>query len=268
MARILRMLRAFTRFKVIIRTTKAVLASFTALFILLFCVSYVYAIIGIELFGGDISEEIVLKECRQELAENDDLRKANFWCGIYATYYFDNNFNTFARAMVVQVELATVNNWHIITEMYVRRNRSRVVRLYFVAVYLTTVVVVMNVLTAFVLEAFMSQYQKAREQESHNSHPMNKKRLQKERNEALYFARMLEDEEYETHNELQSAMYRAMRLGPWHEDEMRVWRFDRKLSKALFYEQMYFLYFFPYYFLFFIFWKIKVSVIVCRPCGR
>lgn len=50
--RILRILRNFTRFRVIIRTFIAMAKSFVTLLGVQFCVYYVYAIIGMALFGG------------------------------------------------------------------------------------------------------------------------------------------------------------------------------------------------------------------------
>ena len=96
----------------------------------------------------------------QEVGDDPDaILPVPFWCNIAATFYYENNFNSFPRALVVQMELIVVNNWHLITEMYVERT-SVWARFYFVTVYFGAVVVVMNVLTAFVLEAFISQYER------------------------------------------------------------------------------------------------------------
>ncbi len=111
-----------------------------------------------------MSEQIAADLCSAEIAESasdghPESGEHPFWCSVLSTFYFSNNFNSFLRALVVQMELIVVNNWHLITEMYVERT-SVWARAYFVLVYFVSVVVVMNVLTAFVLEAFISQNQR------------------------------------------------------------------------------------------------------------
>ena len=63
----LRLLRPFTRFRVILRTTKAVLSSFRSLFILEFCIGYVFAIVGMQLFAGLVDKDIVETLCSEQL---------------------------------------------------------------------------------------------------------------------------------------------------------------------------------------------------------
>ena len=117
MIRMLRILRAFTRFRVILRTTKAVLQSFTGLFVLEFCLTYIYSIIGMELFGGLINKNITETLCLDEVNANPDPLVAKFWCNIYDGYYYNNNFNSFTESLVIQMELIVVNNWYV-TNIY------------------------------------------------------------------------------------------------------------------------------------------------------
>ncbi|ETO23388.1 two-pore calcium channel 3 [Reticulomyxa filosa] len=169
--RLLRLMRAFTRFRVILKTTTAVVSSFTALFLLEFCLSYILAIIGMELytyyvrvhvlyqlFEGKVTQENVKISCEE--ADDKDPLTVEFWCFIYSSYYYNNNFNSLWKAMVVIMEVMAVANWQIIAQMFVLRT-SKFARVYFILVYYGTVVVVMNVLTAFVLQAFISQYEKS-----------------------------------------------------------------------------------------------------------
>eukprot|EP01083_Nonionella_stella_P162360 532968_1 len=222
--RLLRLLRAFSRFRVILRTSKAVLSSFRSLFILEFCIAYVFAIVGMELFAGAVTKDKVKQMCMDDTAainanaSGTEPLAIPFWCTIYSAYYYQNNFNSFTHAIVVQMELIVVNNWHIITQMYVAQT-STYARIYFLFVYFTAVVVVMNVLTAFVLEAFISQY---------------------ENNETEMKQTMEDDTEHKKAHDAQmeSRMYEVLRLFK-PENEVTIYHYTRKLSKALFYEQLY-----------------------------
>ena len=233
--RLLRLLRAFTRFRVILRTTKAVLSSFRSLFILEFCLAYIFAIIGMELFDGLINKDIVYELCME--SATDDPTQIEFWCNMYDIYYYQNNFNSFTHAIVVQMELIVVNNWHIITEMYVQVT-SIYARFYFIVVYFSAVVVVMNVLTAFVLEAFISQYAN-NENELKKLMKAQAKKIDDEdnMNNDKYPRIDLEDQDI-PENEIECRMHNVIRMFK-SEDEVAIYHYNRKLSKALFYEQLY-----------------------------
>eukprot|EP01083_Nonionella_stella_P062674 162968_1 len=226
---LLRLLHAFSRFRVILRTSKAVLSSFRSLFILEFCIAYVFAIVGMELFAGAVTKDKVEQMCMDDTATiNANASGAEplpipFWCTIYTAYYYHINFNSFTHAIVVQMELIVVNNWHIITQMYVAQT-STYARIYFLFVYFTAVVVVMNVLTAFVLEAFISQYE--------NNETEMRQTMDVDLN--------LENTEHKKAHDAQieSRMYEVKRLFK-PEDEVTIYHYTRKLSKALFYEQLY-----------------------------
>ena len=43
-----------------------------------------------------------------------------YWCNIYDTNYYALNFNTFSHGLTVLFTIIIVNNWHVITEMYVK----------------------------------------------------------------------------------------------------------------------------------------------------
>ena len=232
--RLLRLLRAFTRFRVILRTTKAVLSSFRSLFILEFCIAYMYAILGMELFDGVVNKDIVKNLC-EETASTDPL-EIPFWCNIYDTYYYQNNFNSFSHAIVVQMELIVVNNWHLITEMFVQRT-SVYARFYFVSVYFSAVVVVMNVLTAFVLEAFISQYEN---NENEINKIMNVSALQNKGdnedgdNDPLHGQSLIDLVNQDVpENEIEARMHNVIRMFR-EEEEVGIYHYNRKLSKALF----------------------------------
>ena len=113
--------------------------------------------------------------------------------------------------------------------MYVELTNSTVTRIYFIAVYLTAVVVVMNVLTAFVLEAFISQYNKKEYDTSDITIDDNGDELINVNHD---------DNGDELNAEIENAMCNAIRMHQNY-DKVGLYHYRRKLSKALFYEQLY-----------------------------
>lgn len=73
--------------------------------------------------------------------------------------YYNLTFNSFSRALVVLMALIVVNNWHVITKMYVYASGTPA-KAYFIFVYVAGVVVMMNVLSAFILDVFMNSWEK------------------------------------------------------------------------------------------------------------
>merc|ERR1719285_1633521 len=57
--RVFRLIRGNRNFKVIVRTAFSVLPSFFVLFMIQFCVIYIFAIIGMQLFYGKVSDDAV-----------------------------------------------------------------------------------------------------------------------------------------------------------------------------------------------------------------
>eukprot|EP00494_Astrolonche_serrata_P028222 UN28487 len=84
------------------------------------------------------------------------MRDVDFWATIVTNWYYENNMNTFDNTLVVMLELTVVNNWHIISDMYVRLS-SGWSWYFFLAFYLVAVLLVVNVLIAFILDAFITQ---------------------------------------------------------------------------------------------------------------
>lgn len=134
---------------------------------------------------------------------------------------------------MVQMELIVVNNWHVITEMFVERT-SVWARFYFVSVYFAAVVVVMNVLTAFVLEAFISQYER-NENEIKRILKLNEMATDED---SSPYAAVVPETPTKKRNEIEERMHSVIGLFK-PQNEVSIYRYSRKLSKALFYEQLY-----------------------------
>ena len=103
------------------------------------CVFYLFALIGMEMFGGKVYQQ-------------------NFH--IYSdpnlpTDYIFNNFNDFGGGLMTLFELMVVNNWQVITTLFTDTT-SNYVRWYFVMFYILAAVISLNLMVAFVIDMFNS----------------------------------------------------------------------------------------------------------------
>ncbi|XP_014668739.1 PREDICTED: two pore calcium channel protein 1-like [Priapulus caudatus] len=152
--RLTKTLSNYERFHVILSTMVSILPSILTYGSVIFVFYYIYAIIGMEVFGGLITYH-----------GYDGLNDTELFCGnaklegseFYTLRYCNNNFNDFLSSMVVLFELTVVNQWHVITEGHVLVT-SRAARLYFISFYIICVLILLNIFTAFVLEAFLIEY--------------------------------------------------------------------------------------------------------------
>jgi len=156
--RIFRLLRSNNHFKMIIRTSFAILPSFVVLMMIQFCVMYFFAIVGLFIFYGKISHETVeTKLIYYNTTGNAE--EYDYWQGINSSYYYDNNMNQVFRAIIVLLELMVVNNWMQIYGMYIKVTNGWAY-IYFYSYFVLSIVIVVNVVIAFVVEAFVIQYRR------------------------------------------------------------------------------------------------------------
>ena len=102
-----------------------------------------------------VTEEAALEHL-SNVSSGDDAALLSFWQFIRDKYYYDNNMN-YVSSTLVLAELTVVNNWHVITKMYIELT-STWSYIYFYMFYFVSVLIVMNVLTAFVFDAFITQF--------------------------------------------------------------------------------------------------------------
>ena len=106
-----------------------------------------------------VSKRILYDKCNNpDDYPNQSDTERDFWCSMYDGLYYEMNFNSFTHALVVLMALVIVNNWHVITQMYIYSTNTKATKIYFIIVYFTTVVIVMNVLQAFILDVFLTDY--------------------------------------------------------------------------------------------------------------
>jgi len=162
--RLVKIMGQIKRFQVIIGTVMQIGPAMSTYGAIMFVLYYIYAIMGMELFGNLIKTEGSYPSTNSNMSEGENLTATAF-CGniklkdsdFYADRYCNNNFNNIMRSFKVLFDLMVVNQWHIITQGYVRVT-NKFARLYFLSFHLLCVIVVLNIFVAFILEAFMLEY--------------------------------------------------------------------------------------------------------------
>ena len=117
----------------------------------MFSLFYLYALVGMALFGGEVTFS------REEIRNNDST--PDNWAL--------NNFNDMANSYLLLFELIIVNNWMITTSMYVALHQSRWVLLFFVSFYILAVLIGMNILVCFAIDMYASIRRLDNEQAAH-----------------------------------------------------------------------------------------------------
>eukprot|EP00750_Incisomonas_marina_P010351 INCI16265.5.p1 GENE.INCI16265.5~~INCI16265.5.p1 ORF type:complete len:1201 (+),score=174.48 INCI16265.5:344-3604(+) len=103
--RMVRILRSLKRFKVIFRTLKHLLPALARYVLLVFIIFYVFASVGMELFG--------------KLLDNNENATTYLYVeqSAYGTnLYWGQNFDTFGNAVLVLFAQMVVNNWPVVME--------------------------------------------------------------------------------------------------------------------------------------------------------
>ena len=107
---------------------------------------YVFAIIGMEAWGGNIYEgnhSVPGQLYDDQSAYALDLLTGNpklVGTDYADTGYYANNFNNIVSAFVLLFELMVVNNWQILAEGFIATS-SKAARIYFIVFHLIVVVV-------------------------------------------------------------------------------------------------------------------------------
>ncbi|KNC50352.1 two-pore calcium channel 3 [Thecamonas trahens ATCC 50062] len=146
---LLRVIRLWTtmgeikRYRVLMSTLWQLLPALATYAVVQFMVFFVYAILGMALFGGLIHDG------------NPDLAGTVF----ADSGYFLNSFNDVGYAYVTLFELMVVNNWHVIAEGYVAASGTEAAWLYFISFNVIGALIIINIVIAFILEAFIIQWE-------------------------------------------------------------------------------------------------------------
>eukprot|EP00116_Pleurobrachia_bachei_P001805 sb/3462067/ len=145
--RLLRLLGSIKQTKEIINTIFQIVPSCLSYCALLVLIYYAYAIVGMELFSGLITNTSA-PNCG-----NSDLNGTDFAGDGYCYI----NFNSFLSALLTLWAMTLVNQWHVIAGGHIAMAGSKWYRLYFLSFHVTAVLIVLNIFLAFIIEAFMLQ---------------------------------------------------------------------------------------------------------------
>jgi hypothetical protein len=112
---------------------------------LLFCIFFLYAVMGMHVFGGlittDTSNPLYAKLNSTDYGESG---------------FYPNNFNDLWSGFVTLFELLVVNNWFEIVDGFVAVTCLEA-RLYFVSFYVFGVLICFNIVVASVLDTFSDE---------------------------------------------------------------------------------------------------------------
>eukprot|EP00547_Thalassionema_nitzschioides_P003031 CAMPEP_0194206606 /NCGR_PEP_ID=MMETSP0156-20130528/5581_1 /TAXON_ID=33649 /ORGANISM="Thalassionema nitzschioides, Strain L26-B" /LENGTH=818 /DNA_ID=CAMNT_0038933165 /DNA_START=52 /DNA_END=2508 /DNA_ORIENTATION=- len=150
MARVLRLVRllvGLTPFQLIGMIGIDVLGRSKMVLLLLFCVCYFFAALGVQLFGGMITRDPA--DARSFLLLGTEFAEHEYWA---------NNFNDMLSAMNVIFNLLVVNNWTECQDGFEAATQSRWNRFYFFFFHVVGVILANNLVLAFIINAFINQW--------------------------------------------------------------------------------------------------------------
>jgi len=153
--RLSRLLVAMKQFQVIGNTCVEILPAVSRVFILLFCIMYLFSTLGVILFGGMISRDP--SNPLSYLVLDTDFSDSDYWA---------NNFNDLLGGMNVLFNLLVINNWTECEAGFEAVTQSKWTRLFFLAFHIAGVIMVNNVVIAIVINQFIDQWDKQHEYNS------------------------------------------------------------------------------------------------------
>ncbi|KAH7288344.1 hypothetical protein KP509_31G023000 [Ceratopteris richardii] len=136
--RLIRLLMHIQRYRVIISTFLKLIPWLTPYLGMIFCLMCIYCSLGVQLFGGLVSNY------------NETFETT----GLYENDYSVHNFNDFASGMVTLFNLLVMGSWQVWLESYVTLTGTWWTSVFFLSFYLLAILYLLNLVIAFVLEAF------------------------------------------------------------------------------------------------------------------
>jgi hypothetical protein len=142
--RLLRLLRALRAFRKVFATIGQMVPVLTGVFSVLILMFYSFAMVGIDIWGGQI--------------DRVDM-EANHPDNLYVTAaYWGLNFDTLPRAMMCCLTFVVVNNFFVLLDGLAVSTSLTVAWLYFGIFYVSVVLIAVNVLVAIIFQAFVFKY--------------------------------------------------------------------------------------------------------------
>lgn len=138
--RILALLYELAVWRVIIETMQGLLGPFYTLLLVQYTVFYLFAVLGMRLFGGAV------------YVGNTALEQN---AGVPPLYVLDN-FNDFLSSMVTLFDLMVVNNWQVNVLVFTTAKGDNDYRIFFILFYYFSVVIGLNIVVAFAIDMYTS----------------------------------------------------------------------------------------------------------------
>ncbi|KAM9495023.1 two pore segment channel 3 [Clarias gariepinus] len=152
--RLLRVVDTIPRFRAIINTLIKIGAPMLTFGQLILVVYYIFAMVGMELFKGEVqyfgvdSGDPAHQFCGNVLLNGSAFARNN---------YCKNNFNDVVSSFVLLLELTVVNQWHVLTGGFTAVTHVSA-RIFFILFHIVVVIIIINIFVAFILEAFFIEY--------------------------------------------------------------------------------------------------------------
>ena len=125
--------------RVIFETLKNLLGPLNNLIVVMLTIFYVFAQMGMIIFGGKITEDAPEILHDQSIPDN----------------YYLMNFNDLMSSLITEFVLIVVNNWYVIVAMCVDiENGNLWVRYFFVVFYYFGVIIGLNIIIAFAIDMY------------------------------------------------------------------------------------------------------------------
>eukprot|EP01025_Chloroclados_australasicus_P000577 TRINITY_DN10257_c1_g1_i3.p1 TRINITY_DN10257_c1_g1~~TRINITY_DN10257_c1_g1_i3.p1 ORF type:complete len:694 (+),score=34.57 TRINITY_DN10257_c1_g1_i3:287-2083(+) len=140
--RLLRMIVTVSWFKVFYVTIISMVQPAKKLLLLLFCLMYIFSVLGMSLFGGLVKRDSeVLKQ--SEYGKND---------------YYAINMNDMMGSMTLMLEILVTNNFQIFAEAYVIVSGTAWARLFFVVFIVIGDMMCLNLVLSTIIGIFMEEF--------------------------------------------------------------------------------------------------------------
>ena len=142
--RLLRIIPQFTSVSFVFGTMIEILKNLRAFAGVIIVIYYLFALLGMLIFGGNTNlEESV---------------RANS-CGSYENLqYYSYNFHDFAASLVLLWNIMVVNNWYVFLDAFTFAT-DKWSQLYFIAWWLVSVIITVNVFISLVIEVFLKRWE-------------------------------------------------------------------------------------------------------------
>uniref|UniRef100_A0A6B2L028 EF-hand domain-containing protein n=1 Tax=Arcella intermedia TaxID=1963864 RepID=A0A6B2L028_9EUKA len=151
----------FPSYNTLASTFQSLLPQLLNLVYVVFMIDYLFCLIGIALYGGEMN------------MNNHKLNGTLFLASEYTVL----NFNDLFSGYVTLFTLRVVNNWYIIMEGYVSISHE-LSRVYFIGYWLIGAVIILSVVVSSILEKFLSELE---HRENHSHRKVNRQLFPPER---------------------------------------------------------------------------------------